>query len=71
MKSDDKKKKPYAQPALTELSRSQAIKVVAQRNNWSEEEAAKFVDSLKSPLRQNEANSRKESDGRDQGRKRA
>jgi hypothetical protein len=67
------KKKPYSQPALNKLTRSQGIKLVAQQNNWSEQEAAKFVDSLGAPRQQTEEKQHKhgQSDGRDQKRKRS
>jgi hypothetical protein len=39
-------KKPYSPPALTELTREQAIKLIAERRNCSEEEAAEFLNSL-------------------------
>ncbi|GEM_PF-3417519 len=44
-----KQKRPYLPPALTELTGEQAIKLVAERNNCSEQEAAKLVDSLRKP----------------------
>jgi hypothetical protein len=60
--SKDKGKKPYSSPTLTEVTREQAIKLVADRKNWSEEEAAKVVDSLRK---------QKQSDARDQERRRS
>ena len=39
-------KKPYRSPELTELTREQAIKLIAERRNCSEEEAAEFLKSL-------------------------
>lgn len=53
MESQDRK---YSSPRLKELTRQQAIKVVAQRKNCSEEQAAKFVDGLRGPLREQERN---------------
>jgi hypothetical protein len=40
------KKKPYSPPALTGLTREHAIKLVAERKNCSEEEAADFLQSF-------------------------
>lgn len=40
------KKKSYSLPALTELTREQAIKLVAQFKNCSENEAAEFLRTL-------------------------
>jgi hypothetical protein len=54
--SKDKRKKSYSSPAVTELTREQAIKLVADRKHCSEEEAANFLDSLRKP---------KQSDARD------
>jgi hypothetical protein len=45
--SKDSKKKAYASPTLTELTREQAIKLVADHKHCSEEEAAKVLDSLR------------------------
>jgi len=39
-------KKPYSSPAMTELTREQAIKLIAERRNCSDEEAAQFLKSL-------------------------
>jgi hypothetical protein len=53
--SEDKtKKKPYPQPALIELTREQALKLLTERKKWSEEEAAEFLDSFRAPRRQSE-----------------
>jgi len=41
----DRKKKSYSPPALTELTREHAIKLVAQFKNCREEEAAEFLKS--------------------------
>ena len=46
MQSQDKKKKPYSPPTLTKLTPEQAKKLVADRKNCSEEEAADFLNSL-------------------------
>ena len=40
-------KKKYFPPSLTQITREQAIKVVAQRNNRSEEDAVNFLESLR------------------------
>lgn len=45
--SKDKKKKPYSSPKSTKLTLEQAKKVVADRTNCSEEEAADFLESLR------------------------
>jgi hypothetical protein len=48
MDSDsESKKKPYPPPAWTEVTREQAIKIVVEHKNWSEEEAAEFLDSMR------------------------
>lgn len=62
MDSKDNKKKPYSSPTLTELTREQAIKLVADRKHCSEEEAVEFLDSLRK---------QKQSDARDQKRDRS
>lgn len=62
MDSKDNKKKPYSSPTLTELTREQAIKLVADRKHCSEEEAVEFLDSLRK---------QKQSDARDQERDRS
>jgi hypothetical protein len=62
MQSQDKKKKPYSPPTLTKLTPEQAKKLVADRKNCSEEEAADFLNSL---LRQ------KPNNAMDQKRKRS
>jgi hypothetical protein len=43
----DNKKKPYFPPALTQVTRQQAIKLVAHRNNCGEEDAVNFLESLR------------------------
>jgi hypothetical protein len=53
--SKDKKKKPYSQAALTTLPRGQAIRLVAEHKNCSEEEAADFLDSLRRQPQPNRA----------------
>jgi hypothetical protein len=47
MESQDQKKKPYSAPSLTKLTPEQAKKLVADRTNCSEEEAADFLKSLR------------------------
>ncbi len=42
-----KQKKPYSQPALTELTQEQAMKLVAERKNRSDEYAAEFLQALR------------------------
>jgi hypothetical protein len=37
------KKKSYSPPALTERTREQAIKLVAERKNCNEDEVAEFL----------------------------
>jgi hypothetical protein len=51
---DQTKKKPFSPPALIELTREQAIKLLTERKKWSEEEAAEFLDSFRAPRRQTE-----------------
>jgi len=46
MESEDQKKKPYPPPTFTKLTPEQARKLVADRRNCSEEEAAAFLKSL-------------------------
>jgi len=41
------KKNRYSTPALTKLTPEQAIKLIADRKNCSEEEAAEFLQSLR------------------------
>ena len=40
------KKRPYSTPALTKLTKEQAIELIADRKNCSEKEAAEFLESL-------------------------
>jgi len=47
MEPQDRKKKPYSAPSLTKLTPEQARKLVADRRNCSEEEAADFLKSLR------------------------
>ena len=47
MESQDRKKKLYSAPSLTKLTLEQARKLVADRRNCSEEEAADFLKSLR------------------------
>jgi len=56
------KKKPYSPPGLTELTREQAIKMLVKRRNWTAEEAADFLDSLRRP---------KQQEGKEKDRKRS
>ena len=43
----DRRKQPYSSPALTELTRESAIRLIAKRKNCSEVEAARLLDSLR------------------------
>ena len=47
-------KKPYFPPSLTLITREQAIKIVAQRNNCGEEDAVNFLESLRHQEYRNE-----------------
>ena len=47
MSSKDKKKRLYSPPTLTDLTREQAITLVAKRKRCSDEEAAEFLKSLR------------------------
>lgn len=47
VESQDRKKKPYSAPSLTKLTPEQTTKLVADRRNCSEEEAADFLKSLR------------------------
>ena len=47
MQLQDQKKKPYSAPTLTQLTPEQARKLIADRKNCSEEEAAEFLMSLR------------------------
>jgi hypothetical protein len=40
------KRKPYSPPAVKELTPDQARKFIADRKNFSEKEAAEFLESL-------------------------
>lgn len=62
MSSKDKKKKLYSSPTLTDLTREQTIKFVANRKNCSAEQAAQFLKSLREQQRD---------DATDQERKRS
>ena len=68
MESEDQKEKPYSPPTFTKLTPKQARKLVADRRNCSEEEAAEFLDSFRAPRRQNEEKRNKpgRSDARDE-----
>ena len=50
----EKQRKPYFPPSLTQMTREQAIKVVAQRNNRGEEAAVNFLESLRRQVYRNE-----------------
>ena len=41
------KKKAYSSPAVKELTPEQAKQLIAERRNWSEEQAAEFLESLR------------------------
>jgi len=56
------KKEPYSPPALRNLTPEQAKKIIADRKNCSEEEAAEFFESLR---HRREPNSEKQNDPRD------
>jgi hypothetical protein len=58
---EDQKRKPYSPPALTKLTPEQAKKLVADRDNCSEEEAADFLKLLR----------KQPNEARDQKRKRS
>jgi hypothetical protein len=47
MGSQDQPKKPYSSPTLTKMTREQAKKLVMDRKHCSEEEADKFLNSLR------------------------
>jgi hypothetical protein len=47
-------KKPYFPPVLRNLTQEQAKKIIAQRKNCTEEEAAQFLDSLQRQRQQND-----------------
>ena len=48
------KKKPYSPPTVSTLTPEQARKLIADRNNCTEEEAAEFLESLQRQQRQND-----------------
>jgi hypothetical protein len=50
----EKKRKPYFPPSLTQITRQQAIKLVAHRNNCGEEDAVNFLGSLRQQEQRNE-----------------
>ena len=48
------KKKPYSPPTVKTLTPEQARKLIADRKNCSEEEAAEFLKSLQRQQQQND-----------------
>jgi len=66
------KKKAYSPPTIRELTPEQAMKIIADRKNCTEEEAAEFLKSLQ---RQQQQNDQKRSellkDNKEQERKRS
>ena len=66
------KKKTYSPPAIRNLTPEQAKKLIAERKNCSEDEAAAFLESLQ---RQQQPNDQKRSaplgDNKEQERKRS
>jgi hypothetical protein len=67
MKPDPQAKKPYSPPVVTKLTPEQAKALVMDRKNYSEEEAAEFVKSLR---RQNEEKQNRQPPGSGEDRKR-
>lgn len=66
------KKKPYSPPALRNLTPEQAKKLVADRKNCSEEEAAEFLESLQRQKPQNDQKRNEPlNDSREQEKKRS
>ncbi len=49
-------KRPYSSPALRNLTPEQAKKIIAERKNCSEEEAAQFLESLRHQRHSQEQN---------------
>jgi hypothetical protein len=45
--SKDKKKKPYLSPTVTTLTPEQAKRLVAERTHRDDQQAAKFLESLR------------------------
>jgi hypothetical protein len=48
------KKKPYSSPTIRELTPEQAMKLIADRKNCTEREAAEFLESLQQQQQQND-----------------
>jgi hypothetical protein len=53
MEAEDQTKKPYSSPTVKKLTPEQAKKLVADRNNCSEEEAADFLNALRKQQQNN------------------
>jgi hypothetical protein len=47
MEAEDQTKKPYSSPTVKKITPEQAKKLVADRNNCSEEEAADFLNTIR------------------------
>ena len=60
MEAEDQTKKPYPSPTVTKLTPEQAKKLVADRNNCSEEEAADFLNTLRKQKQNNDADQKRE-----------
>jgi hypothetical protein len=66
------KKKPYSPPAVKILTPEQARKLIATRRNCTEEEAAKFLESLQQQQRQNDQGPNEaQNESKEQERKRS
>jgi uncharacterized Zn finger protein len=70
MEPDPKNKKPYSPPAVTKLTPQQAKNLVVERKNYSEEEAAEFLKSLRKRLEEKK-NKQSPSPGEDQNQERS
>jgi len=70
MEPDPKDKKPYSPPAVTKLTPQQAKNLVVERKNYSEEEAAEFLKSLRK-RKEKKRNKQPPTPGEDQNRKRS
>lgn len=69
MQPDSKdKKRPYSLPTVTKLTPEQAKKVIADRANCSDQEAADLLESLRREQQQNE---QQQDDANDTKRKRS
>jgi hypothetical protein len=53
MEAEDQTKKPYSFPTVKKIPPEQAKKLVADRNNCSEEEAADFLNTLRKQQQNN------------------